>query len=210
MEKPENDSEHAKAFQATYERFVSEHGNLYENKQAPLDESDRKKVRGFYNGVFVFFSILIIVFFVMLYYNYPKTVRDFFYAGTLAVSGVGGFIWGFYARKKTLKKNIKTVVKGVITGKKVIHEGKADRYRIKLSNQEDADITPADFERYTYGDIVQVELLGTKWLRIAGAKVISLGKLPGMPEESKLVMRYDSNSVWAKAGRLIGKLLMRK
>jgi hypothetical protein len=209
MEQDSNDTEFLKIFQATYDRFVSEHGNLYENKEAPLDESDRKKVRSFYAGVYVFFSIVLTAFLVMLYFNYPTTVKDIFYASIMGISGVGGFIWSYNARKKALEKNIKTVVKGVITSKKIIHERKKDVYRIRVSNQENVDIMPADYERYTYGDIVQVELLGSNWLRISGAKVISLAKLPGMPQVVNTT-HSNSNSFWVKSGRAIGKLLIRK
>ena len=164
-------------FQDEYLRFVEKYGELYENKQAPLDESDRKKYRGFFIAAVVVLTIFIILFCITFYYNYPTSLEDQFYAVAMAAFIVFGFFWSYRMKQRAIKNGTKTVVKGVITRMQVDSKGKEEQYTVTISEREDIVILYKDYDKYSVGDIVQIELLGNSWLRIAAAKVIYLGSI---------------------------------
>lgn len=166
-------------FQDEYHLFIEKHGELYENKQAPLDESDRKKYRGFFIAAVVVLLIFVILFCVTFYFNYPSSIEDYVYATAMAALIIFGFIWSLRTKQKAMKDGTKTVVKGVITGMQVNSKGKEEQYTITISEREDIVIGLDDYDKYSVGDIVQVEQLGSSWFRIAAAKVIYLGNISG-------------------------------
>jgi hypothetical protein len=169
-------------FQDEYRSFVERHGELYENKQVPLDESDRKKYRGFFIAAIVILSLFVIIFSINIYFNYPTTVEDYIYAGAMAALIITGSVWSYRTKQRALKNGTKTVIKGVITRMKVKARGKEERDTVTISEREDVVILSSDYDKYSVGDIVQIELLGSSWFRIAAAKVTYLGNISGKKE----------------------------
>ena len=198
-------SSSSQEFQSNYDQFIAEHGDMFERTEVPLDESDRGKVREFYNVCYGFFFVVGAGFIALMYFNFPKTSLDTFYASAMAALTIAGPVWSYRSRKRELTKGVKTVVKGIITFKKVNRRGKTNKNTITISRREDIDILDKDYNTCRLGDIVQIEQLGSTWLRITNAKVIFLGKMPGEQEIQNPV--NDPNSIWSSAGRYFGKLL---
>jgi hypothetical protein len=166
-------------FQDEYHQFVEKHGELYESTRAPLDESDKKKYKGFFIAAVIILSIFVILFGVTCYFNPPNNIRDIFYAVAMASFITYGFIWSYRTKQKAMKNGTKEVVKGVITRMYVKTNGKEERYTVKISERDDIRILLSDYEKYSVGDIVQIEQLGSSWVRITSAKVIYLGNISG-------------------------------
>jgi hypothetical protein len=167
------------AFHDEYRAFVEKHGELYENTQVPLDESDRKKYQGFFIAAVVILFLFVILFCITFYLNYPTSIEDSVYAVAMATFIIVGFIWSYRTKQRAIKKGTKTVIKGVITRMKVKARGKEERDTVTISEREDVVILSSDYDKYSLGDIVQIELLGSSWFRIAAAKVIYLGNISG-------------------------------
>jgi hypothetical protein len=166
-------------FQDEYRQFVEKHGELYENTQAPLDESDKKKYKGFFIAAVVVLSIFVILFAVTFHFNPPNNIRDIFYAVVMAFFIIYSFVWSYRMKQKAMRNGTKEVVKGVITRMYVKTNGKEERYTVKISERDDIRILLTDYEKYSVGDIVQIEQLGSSWVRISSAKVIYLGNISG-------------------------------
>jgi len=193
------------SFTEYYDQFVREHGILFENKEVPMDESDIRTIQRMSRAIFGFFAVVGMGLLAMLYFNFPSEASDWVYAGIMTAMCAGGSWWVYGWQKGTLEKGTKTVIQGIITDKKSRPKEKSARYTIRLSNKEDINITEADFKRFVLGDIVRVELLGTRFLRPASAKVILIQKLPGIPVS--IPEGRSSNSIFARAGRYVGNLL---
>ncbi|HWA33829.1 MAG TPA: hypothetical protein VG737_06855 [Cyclobacteriaceae bacterium] len=189
------------AFNSAYNRYVSEHGDLYKKLSVPMDEEDRKKVRNFFITAWGFLAVCTGGFFAMLYWKWPETNEDIFYAALAPVLILAASVWCYTKRKKTLKNNVKTSFTGIITFKRE----KKNSYSFRLSGQDYAQVTSIDFGNYSLGDIVSVELIDGPGFPIAYPKTKYLGNIYGQSPAGG--SPGEKNSFWRTAGREFGKAM---
>jgi hypothetical protein len=206
MSVPGTDKESEEVFRARYQQFVSEHGELFEENTAPMDDDDHKRVNSFFNAVTGFFSFFSIVFFLLLYFKWPDTMKDQIYSVFMAAGIIGGFIWRFRAKKRMMTENVKTIIKGVITSKKS-RKNKRRNTAVQISNRKEIVFIEADYRKYMLGDIVRVELLDGPGLQIATSRVTGIGRIPIETETVVPAEHGKVNSFWARSGRYVGRLL---
>src|SRR5688572_9851249 len=106
-----------KPFLEKYEPFVREHGELFEKITVPMDEADRRKVKNFYNVIFVFCSIFLALIVMLFIFSFPDSILEYFQSAGLVGFCVIVFVWAYNARKRNLANNVKIIIKGVITNK---------------------------------------------------------------------------------------------
>jgi hypothetical protein len=206
-----SEKEFIKVFQEKYERFAREHGELLEQSTAPLDESDRKRAMNFFNfsrGLILFAVTVYLGLYV--YFGLPQTIAEAILPGCVLIAFVYTFFRLHQAKKKVLTRNEKTVIKGVITSKIVSNKRNRNNgiFTVQLSNREEVNFIPADYWKYTYGDIVQFEFIGSyPDGPVALPKVVFIGKLPIDPGMQWPRDTANPTSVWAKAGRYFERLL---
>ena len=210
MSAQENENERIE-FQENYQRFILEHGDLFEEKMIPMDEKDRKRVREFYFTFVGFLLVFTLGFFLLLYFKGVGTIGDLIYAVFFAILIIGGTIALQYAKYRIMTRNEKTVFRGVITGKKGTQKRNIDKTVFRLSNREELNVIRKDHDKYECGDIVQIEYLGFyPALIMAYPKVISIGKLPLVkdgPVQPKSPVKY---SFWGRLGLYVGRLMKSK
>jgi len=163
-------------FKATYEKFASEHGDLYEKLSVPMDDADRHAVNKYHNVVIIIVFPFAAGFFALLYFNFPADWEDsiaaFFFGLIVAVA----IVWSFHTRKKLLANNEKVIVKGVITYKRITNEDDSKTYYITISGKDSIAVSRADYNKFNHGDIVKLEALGTLAAPVK-LTISSLGKL---------------------------------
>jgi len=177
---PEADDDIAlkKAFHQRYEQFVQEHGELYVEDSIPMDDTDRRRVRNYHLFIFVFLSIFTVAFFLLLYFKFPSAMLERIYSVVMGALLIAGFAWNYSFTRKTLRGNVKTIIKGVVAGKKRGKDHNSYKCTINLSNRINRDVRVPDYEALNLGDIVQIEILGNPRFTIINPKVICLGKIP--------------------------------
>jgi hypothetical protein len=166
-----------KTFQEKYSSFTDKHGELYQKLIVPMDEADRKSVRNYYRFFTIFLSLFVVLFFVILIFNFPSSAEEYLPAVAMPAFLVTAFIMLYNARKKTLTNSVKTVIKGVITDKIMESKKRGYNYIIQISNNDKINITPKDFNKFTFGDIVQIEILGNPGGTIVSRKLSLIGKV---------------------------------
>jgi protein-S-isoprenylcysteine O-methyltransferase Ste14 len=164
-------------FQEKYSPFTDEHGELYQKLTVPMDEADRKSVRNYYRFFIIFLSLFVVLFFVILFFKFPSSTVDYLRSVGIAAFLVTAFVMLYNARKKTLANSVKTVIKGVITDKIKESKKRGYNYIIQISNNDKINITPKDYGKFTFGDIVQIELLGNPGSTVVNRKLTLIGKV---------------------------------
>lgn len=165
------------AFKATYDKFVANHSELYEKVTVPFDAEDRKTVNRYHNGIIILLLPFTAGFFALLYLSNPESLEDVLAAFCFGVILVVGYTWSFYTRRKTLAANEKTIVKGVITYKKVDTSDESNTYHLTISEKETIEVKKSDYKKFSHGDIIQVEVLGSTLNTVMKYKISLLGKL---------------------------------
>jgi hypothetical protein len=205
-------------FNTAYERFVQEHGELYEFRTVPMDDADREKVRKFYRDANIAL-VVVLSLPLMIYFGYGIYAKVNFWENFKENSSAEGFVITFFAiifyvaifamfhygRKKTLSNDIKTFIKGVITEK--IKKGRRSEYSIKISHKDKVKVTPSEYKEFACGDIVEVEILGNPGGIIVRHGITLIGKVPLSTRTHLPTVNPDHNSAWARAGQYFGKKL---
>ena len=141
-------------FLLEYPKFVQQYGVLFEKNEASMTEKERKTTLGFYWVILFFFVLFSGLGGATYYFNSSKGITI----------GMAGFVlfevvtigYLYYYLRRILKRGKKWVIKAVVTSKK---SGKSED--IGLSYQEYVSINSTDYSALNYGDIIQIDKVGT-------------------------------------------------